>query len=316
MKLEPLFFEPVYKNVIWGGEDIAKKLNRDVQGNDIGESWELSAHPNGISYLKNNKEKISLIDLFDNKEIKKQIFGTKCQNMKKFPILIQFIDAKQKLSIQVHPDDQYAEKYENDSGKSEAWYIMDCKKDAKIIYGLNENAEKEDINNVVENIKEYINYQSIEKGDFIPISAGTVHAILDGTLICEIQQSSDVTYRVYDWDRIGKDGKPRQLHKEKAIDVINTRNESNIFKCNNITKQDENIYKSNIFCVDMVNIKNNTSFISNKESFTTYIVIDGEGKIKSEGLTYDLVKGNTFVIPAELGKYELSGDLKLLKVYI
>ena len=95
MKLEPLFFEPVYKNVIWGGEDIAKKLNRDVQGNDIGESWELSAHPNGISYLKNNKEKISLIDLFDNKEIKKQIFGTKCQNMKKFPILIKFIDAKQ-----------------------------------------------------------------------------------------------------------------------------------------------------------------------------------------------------------------------------
>lgn len=314
--MEPIFFNPSYKNVIWGGNKISKILKRNVIGDDIGESWELSAHPNGLSIIKNQEyNQKSLYDLFNDKTKKTEIFGTHCENMERFPILTKFIDANKNLSIQVHPNNEYAEKNEHDSGKTEVWYIMDCKEDAKIVYGFKDNVTSNNLENAVENIEENVNYLPVHKGDFISIPSGTVHAIMDGIVLCEVQQSSDVTYRVYDWNRTDKNGKPRELHKEKALDVINLSNQKRVENYNNVN-QDTNMYKSDIFNIDMVCINGEEIGKSNKESFYAYIVIEGSGSIQSGNFLRTIEKGDTFLIPANLGEYKMNGNMKLMKIWI
>lgn len=314
--MEPIFFNPTYKNVIWGGNNISKIFKRNVIGEDIGESWELSAHPNGLSIIKNAEyNKKSLYDLFNDKEQKIQIFGTHCENMEKFPILTKFIDANKSLSIQVHPGNEYAEKNEHDSGKTEVWYIMDCKEDAKIVYGFKEGVTSENLENAVDNIEENVNYLPVHKGDFISIPSGTIHAIMEGIVLCEVQQSSDVTYRIYDWNRKDKNGSPRQLHKEKALDVIDLEAENKVANYQNIN-QNTNMYKSDVFNIDMIRIDKLEVAASNPETFYAYIVIEGEGNIKTGNFFKELEKGDTFLIPANLGKYTLSGNMKLMKISV
>ena len=300
--LEPIFFNPIYKQVVWGGNNIKKFLNRNIEEENIGESWEISAHNNGISKILNdifNNE--NLYELFNDKNRKKEIFGNKCLEMDRFPILVKFIDAKENLSIQVHPDDEYAKKFENDSGKNEVWYIMDCK--------------QENLKEALKNIEQNVKYVNVKRGDFISIQAGTIHAICGGMLLCEIQQSSDVTYRVYDWNRIGLDGKPRQLHTEKALQVIKLDNKTKVYNYSNIDNTD-NIYNSNNFSIDLINIKDNITEKSNIETFIVYIVLEGNGKIKANNFEKDIQIGSVFLIPAELGEYTLNGNMKLMKVYI
>lgn len=288
--MEPIFFTPSYKDVIWGGNRISKIFGRNIEKNNIGESWEVSAHPNGLSLIKNGELKNkSLYDLFNDKDCKTQIFGTHCTNLDKFPILAKFIDATSNLSIQVHPNDEYAIKNENDSGKTEVWYVMDCKEDAKLVYGLKENVTKENLKDAINNIEENANYVNVHKGDFISIPSGTVHAIMDGIVVCEVQQSSDITYRVYDWNRVDKNGKPRELHKEKALDVIDLNNPKKVYNYYNIDKTTE-IYRTNAFNIDLVKIEENKKEISNPETFFTYIVIEGNGRLKTENFEKEIVK--------------------------
>lgn len=314
--IEPIFFKPTYKQVVWGGNNIKSFFNRDIKESNIGESWELSAHANGLSEILNNSfNNENLYELFNDKSKRKEIFGNKCLGMKRFPILAKFIDAEQNLSIQVHPDDMYANKYENDSGKSEVWYVMDCKEDAKIVYGFKEQVKQENLKNVVDNIEENIKYINVKKGDFISIPAGTIHAICGGMMLCEIQQSSDVTYRVYDWNRKGLDGKPRQLHTQKALDVINVNNNTPIYNYYNLDNS-KNIYDSNAFKIDLLKVKGNLTNTSNEDSFDAYVVIEGNGTVKTENFERSIEKGSVFLIPAELGVYTLNGDMKLMKVYL
>ena len=314
--MEPLFFKPVYKNVIWGGSNISKIFNRNISGNDIGESWELSAHPNGLSSLLNEKYPgKTLLDLFNDLDVRKSIFGNRCVNMSKFPILIKFIDAEKSLSIQVHPDDKYAKEFENDSGKTEVWYVLDCKDDAKIVYGFKDSIKKSSLEDALNNIEESVKYVNVKKGDFISIPSGTIHAILDGIVLCEVQQSSDVTYRVYDWNRLDKNGKPRQLHKKKALDVINLSNNDKINNYENIDCS-LNIYKSNVFNIDLIKVNESVKEDSNKDSFYAYIVLEGSGSIKTGDRSWTINKGMTFLIPANLGSYSLIGTMKLMKIYV
>ena len=297
--IKPLFFIPVYKSVIWGGNNISKVFKRNIEGNDIGESWELSAHPSGLCEIKDSsfKEK-NLLDLFNNKEVRKSIFGNHC--MEKFPILIKFIDATKDLSIQVHPDDEYAKLYENDYGKNELWYIMDCKKDAKIVCGLKDTVTYENLNEAIDQIEENINYMSVQKGDIIPIPAGTIHAIMSGIMLCEIQQNSNVTYRIYDWNRLDKNGNLRELHKSKALDVIKLNK-----NCDN-----------KFFTVDILDTAGEKTETSSVDSFYAYVVLEGKGIIKTDNCSSEIKKGDTFLIPATLGDYTLIGDMKLMKVYV
>ena len=314
--MEPIFFKPVYKNVIWGGNNISKIFNRKIIGNNIGESWELSAHPNGLSKIENKDlTENNLLELFNNKNLKEEIFGKHCIKMEKFPILAKFIDAAQNLSIQVHPNDEYAKINENDSGKTEVWYIMDCKDDSKIVYGFKDEVTAETLQNAVDNIEESVKYVNVHKGDFISIPSGTIHAIMGGIMLCEIQQSSDITYRVYDWNRVDKDGKPRQLHKQKALDVINLTNNSNIYNYNTINTN-TSMYKSDVFNIDMVKVNDKIQEKSNEDSFYAYIVIEGSGSIKVGSFFKNLEKGTTFLIPATLGDYTISGYMKLLKIWV
>lgn len=314
--MNPIFFEPIYKNVIWGGNKISKIFKRNVEGDNIGESWELSAHKNGLSIIKNKEYGgESLYDLFNDKEKKTKIFGVHASNLDRFPILVKIIDANKSLSIQVHPGDEYARKNENDSGKNEVWYIMEAKPDAKIVYGFNDSVNEENLKNAVNNIEENVNYIDVHKGDFINIPSGTIHAIMEGIVLCEVQQSSDVTYRVYDWNRVDKNGNPRQLHKDKALDVINLESSKKVYNYENI-EQNTNIYNSDIFNIDMIKVERENEEVSNKETFYAYIVLEGEGSIKAEDFVKKLGKGDTFLIPAELGKYKIKGNLRLMKIWI
>lgn len=315
--MDILFLEPSYKDYMWGGNRLKKEFNKNTQYEITAESWEVSTNEHGKSKIKNGKyEGKDLKEVFDDKQVREKIFGSKCIDMKKFPLLIKFIDAKKDLSVQVHPDDKYARKYENDSGKTEMWYILDCKKDAKLIYGLKENVNKGNISEIIKNgkINQYLNYININKGDAIYVPSGTVHAILSDTLICEIQQNCDLTYRVYDWDRVDKNGNARELHIEKAIDVINLENKVKIIKSKNIEYQ--NLFSSKYFSVDKIEIIDEYIAKSNSESFNAISVIEGNGTIITEKEEYKINKGDSFIIPSLLGEYKIIGKLKLLYSYI
>lgn len=315
--MEPLFMKPTYKDYIWGGTRLKEVFEKDSPFEITAESWEISTNDAGLSTVK-NLNGMTLKELFDDKEKREEIFGIKTKDMERFPLLIKFIDAKDNLSVQVHPDDEYASQYENDTGKTEMWYVMDCDEEASIICGMKETVKQEEIAEIIRrgNIRNNLKQVPIHKGDVIYIPSGTVHAILKDTLICEIQQNSNLTYRVYDWDRIGKDGKPRQLHIEKAIDVIKQNTKYSITSTNHQEEVSKNVIDGDYFKVDSVKIKSTYQSKSNKESFEAYMVVEGNGIIKTNSKEYEIRLGDSFIVPANLGEYEIKGELKLLKAYL
>lgn len=312
--MEVLFLEPVYKDYIWGGTKLKEYFGKETTTDITAESWEISTNADGISKIKN--QDITLKELFDNKDTRVEIFGTKTKDMEKFPLLIKFIDANNNLSVQVHPDDEYAKENEADTGKTEMWYIIDCLSNSQIICGMKEKVQQEDVEDIIRNnkIKENLNYVDIKKGDSIYIPSGTIHAILGGALICEIQQNSNLTYRVYDWDRVGNDGKPRTLHIDKAIDVINVNANPKVEH----EKQDEcyRVCDSEFFKVDKINVKQEYKDRTNKESFYAINVVEGMGTIEYKNNTYNLKRGDSIIIPATLGEYTIKGKMELLKSYV
>lgn len=315
--MDILFFEPIYKDYIWGGSRIKEYFNKQVQMPVVAESWEISTNEAGLSIVSNeDMKRVTLKELFDNKDIRSEVFGTKTENMDKFPLLIKYIDANSNLSVQVHPNDEYARKYENDTGKTEMWYVIDCKENAQIICGMKEEVKQEQIADIIKSgkIKDKLKYVDIQKGDVIYIPSGTIHAILGDTLICEIQQNSNLTYRVYDWDRVGNDGKPRELHIDKAIDVIDLYVNPYIKH----TKKDENvkIVDNEFFKVEKISISYEYKDYSKKETFYAINVLEGMGKIQTENKEYIVNKGDSFLIPANLGEYIIKGKMEILKSYI
>ena len=313
-----IFMEPVYKDYIWGGEKLKKIFNKNTPYDKTAESWEISANINGICKIKNEEYcGKTLKNLFEDKNLKEKIFGTRCNELKEFPLLIKFIDAKDNLSIQVHPDDDFAKSIGMPNGKNEMWYIIKTNNEGKIIGGLNTKLSKEELKDVVENdkIKEYLNYINIEDGDSIYIPAGTVHAILKHTLICEIQQNCDITYRIYDWDRKDKDGKSRPIHKKEAIETIKTEIMPEIIKTKNSNETQE-IVESKYFEVEKINCKKAYKDTSNKNTFYTMSVVKGNGYIEYKNKQHEIKAGDSFLIPATLGEYKITGDIQILKAYM
>ncbi len=329
MSLYPLKFEPIYKEKIWGGENLKKYLNKDLQGlKKVGESWEISDHFDDNSIVINGELKgKSLHSIL--KDYGRDLIGNKADDrfLERFPLLIKFIDANDKLSVQVHPDDEYANKNENgEFGKTEMWYIVHAEEDAKLIAGVKEGITKEKFKELLEanKLEEALNYVAIKTGDAIYIPAGRLHAILPGIVINEIQQNSDVTYRVYDWGRVGMDGKPRELHIDKSLDVINF-NDTNIekLKFNEVYNSNEGkiieVVKSNFFNVDKIVVKSTISFKEKGETFFSYSVIDGEGEILWSDNKIDIKKGESFLIPASVKEYSiksLHNNLVLIRSYL
>ncbi len=319
MNYEPIFLEPVFKDYIWGGQKLKNIFKKHVKNEECtAESWEISTNKNGESIIKNGEyEGKTLTELYDDKDLRLDIFGAKCMSLEEFPLLIKFIDANNSLSIQVHPDDEYARKNENSNGKTEMWYILDCEPGAQIICGVKPGVSKEMLATCMNTSKitECLNYVDVKKGDAIYIPSGTIHALLGKTLVAEVQQNSNITYRVYDWERVGTDGKPRELHVKKALDVINIDRTLQIKNINNNIKKD-NIVKSEYFITNKINVNGEYTEDGLGESFIAFNVVEGSGSLKIDNNIYELKKGDSFIIPAVTKSYKIQGNLELLQSYI
>lgn len=319
MYSKPIFLEPEFKDYIWGGQKLKNIYKKNVKNEECtAESWEISTNKNGESTIKNDKYRgKTLTELFNDLALRKEIFGSKCINLQEFPLLIKFIDANNSLSVQVHPDNEYASKNENSQGKTEMWYILDCEPGAQIICGVKPGVDKDTLKKYInsEKISNCLNYIDVKKGDAIYIPSGTIHALLGKTLVAEVQQNSNITYRVYDWGRVGKDGKPRDLHIKKALDVINIENTPQIKNIGN-NEIKINIVKSEFFTTNKINVKNEVVENNAGESFIAVNVIEGNGKLEIENNKYKITKGDSFIIPACVKQYKIQGNLELLESYI
>lgn len=306
-----IFLEPVFKEMIWGGNRLNTDFGYEIPSNHTGECWAISAHKNGDCVVKNGEYKgESLSSLWDNH---RELFGGLEGEI--FPLLIKIIDAKEDLSIQVHPDDAYAHEFENGSlGKTECWYILDCKEDAQIVIGHNAK-DKEELKGMIAEHKweELIRVISIQKGDFFQINPGTVHAIKAGTVILETQQNSDITYRLYDYDRLS-DGKLRELHIDKSIDVIQCPHVDTKTDCHSVTLKNgkmEELVACPFYTVTKILVEGIQDFIQT-EPFTIISVIEGSGRIDGTSIQ----KGDHFILAAGYGSYLIEGNLQIITSYI
>ena len=305
---EILYINPVFKEMIWGGNRLGTDWPYNIPGDDTGECWAVSAHPNGdCTIVKGTYEGQHLSTLWKEQP---QLFGNMTGD--RFPLLIKIIDAKADLSIQVHPDDTYAQRYEDGSlGKTECWYILDAPEGATLVIGHHAKT-KDELDDMILNGKwdAFIREVPVKAGDFIQIDPGTVHAIKGGIMLLETQQNSDITYRVYDYDRL-QNGKPRELHVQKSIDVITVPakpvSESVISLGAEKDNQANLLIACNYYKVWKLNITAQMTWQENAPFFIMS-VIDGEGTICGEKIT----KGDHFIVPAGFGDIALDGTMKLI----
>lgn len=303
-------FNPVFKNYIWGGTKLNSKYNKNSGFEKTAESWELSVHPDGESIISGGEyDGITLSEY-----IKKNpaVLGTN-RKLDELPILIKLIDAEDNLSVQVHPNDEMAKKLENQNGKTEMWYVVESSDDAKIIFGVKEDISKEELKNAISSntVEDLLNCVSSKKGDVFFVEAGTIHAIGKGNLIAEIQQNSNVTYRLYDYDRRDKDGNPRELHIEKGVmaSVTKKQIERIIPDCSDGTRL---IASCEYFAVKELCVDGLAQMECHRESYQSLVCVDGCLELISCDDKEILNAGQTVFLPAGFGKYSLKGDGKVL----
>ena len=311
--LKPIKVQPIFKEIIWGGNRLKTDYNKVSDLNNIAESWELTVRDDGMNTIIGGEfDGLTMQEYID-----KNGFGVVTnKELDRFPLLIKFIDAEDNLSIQVHPDDEYGMKTANSLGKTEMWYVIDAKPDAKLVYGLKKDVTVDMLREAIENgtVEEQLNFVNVKKGDVFFIPSGLLHAIGAGILLAEIQQNSNITYRVYDYNRLGKDGKPRELHVEDALNVIVNRTEEEIDKIRFSTNaKNSNLLAScEFFTVEKHSIDADFEFSTNAESFNSILCLEGSGKIEYDGEIFPLSKGDSYFIPAGLGKYIVAGNLEII----
>lgn len=303
-----LFLNPVFKQMIWGGNRLGTDWPYEIPGDNTGECWAVSAHPNGDCTIKEGIYKGAALSELWKKH--PELFGN--TGLDRFPLLIKIIDAKTDLSIQVHPDDAYAKVNENGSlGKTECWYVLDCEEDSRLVIGHNAKDKKE-LSDMIHEGRwgELIREIPVKKGDFIQIDPGTVHAIKGGLMILETQQNSDITYRVYDYDRL-TNGKPRELHIDKSIDVITVPAkpiEESVMKVGNLPENTMNLLIScDYYKVWKLDVTEPVT-VEQNYPFLIMSVIEGEGLINGQMIQ----KGDHFILPSGYGKAQLQGNMKLI----
>lgn len=305
---EILFLDPVCTHNIWGGSKLREEFGYMAEGDDLGECWGISAHPNGDGTVRNGS--FAGMKLSKVWEMYPEIFGN--MDADRFPLLTKIIDARDDLSIQVHPDDVYAKEHENGSlGKTECWYIMDAPDDAALVIGHNART-KEELSDMIHQGKwaEFIREIPVKTGDFIQIDPGTVHAIKGGLVILETQQNSDITYRVYDYNRIS-DGKPRELHVEKSIDVIKVPAKSADESAKSAVGLPKNqlneLYSCDYYTVFKLDVEKSASF-EQKYPFLLLSTIEGAGTLNGQPVK----KGDHFILPDGFGNAKLQGEMSFV----
>ena len=318
--LYPLKFNPIFQEKVWGGTKLSQYLDKDAKGN-IGESWELSGVDGFTSIVQNGvhkgKDLNQLIGIFKEQLVGKKVYLT---YGKTFPLLFKFIDAKEDLSVQLHPNDTLASKLHNSFGKTEMWYILYTEEDARLVLGFNRKMDEQTYLKFLEEkrIVEILHSEKVTKGDSFFIAPGTVHAIGAGVMLTEIQQTSDITYRIYDYDRPGLDGMMRELHNDLALKAINYQNPETRLTYSNNKNDPCLICRSPYFETNKLQLtKKYTRDLSTIDSFVVYMCIDGEGELIMNGHTEKIKKGDTILIPADTIMLNIkTQSVSFLEVYI
>jgi len=319
IKSYPLQFDPILKDRIWGGEKLKTILNKPITSKITGESWELSTVEGDVSVVSNGVLKgKSLMQLID--EMPNEILGTKVYNQfgKQFPLLFKYLDAREDLSIQVHPNDALAKERHNSFGKTEMWYVTQADADARIIVGFKENSSKEEYLKHLEDktLVSILDTVKAKAGDVFFLETGTVHAIGAGLVVAEIQQTSDITYRLYDFDRKDAQGNTRELHVDLALDAINYNKVETQKKYETKVNTSNTVVDCPYFTTNFIPLENKVEVAKSGETFTVYMCIEGSFEIEYEGFKQSYIKGDTILVPAEINAFILNGKASILEIYI
>ena len=315
----PLLFDPIFKDRIWGGTRLKSVLNKNIPNTTTGESWELSTVPGDVSVVANGALRGRSLEVLIDK-FPSEILGTKVYEQfgKQFPLLFKYLDAREDLSIQLHPNDELAQKRHNSFGKTEMWYVLQADPGSRIIVGFKNPSSPEEYLQHLEakTLVSILNEVPVQKGDVFFLETGTIHAIGAGIVIAEIQQTSDVTYRIYDFDRKDVNGQTRELHVDLALEAINYNtveakkeysqrlNESNsVVSCP--------YFNTNVLPLEGVVYKHKTT-----ESFVVYMCTEGNVDIRVNNKEYSFKKGDTVLLPAIITDYQLIGKASLLEIFI
>ncbi|WP_299150129.1 type I phosphomannose isomerase catalytic subunit [uncultured Dokdonia sp.] len=321
MNIYPIKFEPILQEKIWGGSKLQSVLNKKCTSDTTGESWEISGVEGNISQVVNGDYKgESLVSLLENHTSEFVGAANYERFGNEFPLLIKFLDAKTNLSVQVHPDDEMAQRDHNSYGKTEMWYIMDHEEEAEIILGLKDkNANTEILRDVTgDNVYDVFNKEKVTRGDAYFIPAGKIHAIGAGVLAAEIQQTSDITYRVYDWDRTDKEGQKRDLHLDQSVAATKEFTEECKKDCKVEDNLSQNVVACDYFTTNSFNV--NSTFqrsFTNLDSFVILMCVEGTASVTVNDKTEIISMGETILLPAQCDEASFfAQNAKFLEVYI
>lgn len=319
--LYPLKFQPILKDKIWGGQKLQQLLNKPTTSTEAGESWEISDVEGDTSVVANGPLKGSSLkallesyasDLLGEKNFRQ--FGTK------FPLLIKFIDAKQDLSVQLHPNDQLAKERHNSFGKTEMWYVVQADPESNLIVGFNQDMTQELYLKHLEakTLQSILNFDAVKPGDTYFIEVGRIHAIGAGVLLAEIQQTSDITYRVYDWDRVDSEGKERELHNDIALEAFDFEMPDNFrVKYSLDSNTSTELVSCPYFTTNVLEVNAPLQKENNHDSFMIYMCVEGAASLEVDGAVTEFSMGETVLVPACIQRFSISANhAKLLEVYI
>lgn len=313
---EPIFLQSICKDYLWGGNRLREEFGKQSDSEIIAESWELATHPDGSSIIRGGTyDGKNLQEFLD--EVGSGVLGANCAGCKTMPVMIKLIDAKQNLSIQVHPDDAYAQRVEGEPGKTEMWYILDCTPGASLYYDVKEPVSKETFRASIENqtLTDLLCKKEVKPGELYFIPAGTLHAIGAGILLAEIQQNSNTTYRVYDYGRRGADGKLRPLHIEKALDVANLEPTPMALTYPSFTIPGghfHRLHSCHYFTTDLMLVDDTVTSAVTEESFHHLLALSGNAVLETQQGTYPFPKGTSVLLLANSGRYYVKGACQYL----
>ena len=317
--LYPLQFHPIFKERLWGGEKLQSLLHKSISSNQTGESWELSTVEGNVSTIANGAFAGQLITSV-LAEFPREILGTTVYERfgNQFPLLFKYLDAKEDLSVQVHPNDILAKQRHNSFGKTEMWYVVQANADARLIVGFKEELNQATYLAHLENktLLTTLNEIKVQQGDVFLIETGTVHAIGAGMVVAEIQQTSDITYRLYDFDRVDSDGNQRELHVDLALDAINYNTVSSQKHYQKNSNQSNPVVDCPYFTTQFIPLEGEIGVQKTGATFTVYMCVEGSFELELAGQNYLYSKGDTVLIPAALTSFQLSGKASILEIYI
>lgn len=315
----PIVFEPILKERIWGGEKLGTVLGKELQSQQVGESWEISGVTGEVSIVANGPYKgrdlEQLIAAYPVELLGSYIYE---RFGEKFPLLFKFLDAKEDLSIQLHPNDDLALKRHNSFGKTEMWYVMQADQGARVVVDFKQGVTPSDYIEHLnqKSLTKILNEIPVKKGDVFFIETGTVHAIGKGVLLAEIQQTSDITYRVYDWDRTDKDGKGRELHVDLALDAINYQEKEVEISYSKDINTANKVVCCPYFSVNFISLTQEYKKQKDQDRFYMYICTQGSGSIHLKDFVFDFKEGHSMLIPACITDISIRGEATLLEIFV